>query len=152
TVCYDPLSPTGVVRVMAGFRYLDLDERLTMDSVSVFNRDLTAFPAFAPLAGNTLQVSDAFATHNHFYGGQRGIAGTWWPLERLSVEGGAKLGIGTTAEDLEIAGGQLRTLPNGTRIASPAGLLALASNSGSFHSNRFALVPELNIKFSAPLA
>src|SRR5262249_38780687 len=40
---------------------------------------------------------------------------------------------------------------NGTQIFSPAGLLALPSNSGDHHVNKFAQVPELDVKLSAPV-
>jgi hypothetical protein len=104
-----------------------------------------------PLAGNSLQVGDSFATHNHFYGAQVGIAGKTVPADCLSLECGFKIGIGETVEDLEIAGGQVRTLANSRRIASPAGLLALPSNSGHFQKGQFAEVPELDLKMAVPL-
>jgi Putative beta barrel porin-7 (BBP7) len=151
TVYYDEPGTTGTVSVMAGFRYLDLDARIDIGSVSVFERNLAAFPAFLPFAGNTLQVADSFAAHNHFYGAQVGIAGKLLPGECLLIEGGFKIAIGETVEDLTIAGGQLRTLANGRRIASPGGLLALPSNSGHVHKEQFAEVPELDLKLSVPL-
>jgi hypothetical protein len=148
-VYHDLLGTTCSLDVMAGFRYLSMDQRLAIESTSAFNRDLTAFPAFLSFAGNTLEVLDSFATHNRFYGGQIGVAGKWWPVQWMLIEGGVKVGIGATAEDLEIGGGQLRTLANSARIFSQGGLLALPSNSGSFHNNKFAQVPELNLKVAA---
>src|SRR5262249_6584952 len=115
------------VNMMAGFRYLDLDARLGIGTVSVYNQNLPATSVFAPFAGNTLQVSDSFAARNRFYGGQVGIAGKFWPIDGLTLDIGLKLALGATSEDLHIEGAQLRTLTNGTQIFSPAGLLALPS-------------------------
>jgi hypothetical protein len=150
-VYYNFPGTTASVNLMVGIRYLELDERLQIGSTSVFGTDLTAFPAYASLAGDTLQVSDSFAAHNRFYGGQVGVAGQWWACDCLLIEGAFKLGLGVNSEDLDIGGGQLRTLPDGTRIASAGGLLALPSNSGGFHNNKFAQVPELDFKFSVPI-
>src|SRR5262249_42131224 len=58
---------------------------------------------------------------------------------------------GTTSEDLHIEGAQLRTLADGTRVFSPAGLLALPANSGDHHVNKFTQVPEIDLKLSAPI-
>jgi hypothetical protein len=148
--CDDP-GTTCTVSVMAGFRFLDLDERLDIDSISVFNHNLAAFPTFRGFEGNTLQVSDAFVAHNHFYGGQVGITGKSWIEECLFLEGTFKVGIGETVEDLEIAGAQVRQRPHSRPIASPGGLLALPSNMGSFRDNKFAQVPELDLKLLVPL-
>ncbi len=142
----------GSVDMMAGFRYLDLNERIDIGSVTAFNPSLAAFPAFLPFAGNTLQVTDSFSVHNRFYGGQVGITGKWWPAGHVLVEGTFKVAVGTTSENLLVAGGQLRTLPDATSVSSPAGLLALPSNIGSHHINKFAQVPELSLKLSAPVA
>jgi hypothetical protein len=150
-VYYDDPGTTFSVSVMAGFRFLDLDERLDIRSISAFNRDLAAFPAFLPFAGNTLQVSDSFATHNHFYGAQVGIAGKLVPADCLFFECAFKMGLGETVEDLEIAGSQVRQLANSRRITSPGGLLALPSNIGHFHDDKFAQVPEIDLKISVPL-
>jgi hypothetical protein len=151
TICYDYPGTYWSFNVMAGFRFLNLEERLNINSISVFNQNLAAFPTFLPFAGNTLQVSDSFATHNHFYGGQLGIGGKWWPLEGACLDFGLKLALGATAEDLDIAGSQLRTLANSAKITSPAGVLALPSNIGNHHINKLAQVPEADVKLSVPL-
>jgi hypothetical protein len=142
---------TGSLSVMAGFRFLDYHARLNIGSVSVFNQDLTNFPSFLPFAGSTLQVFDAFSTHNWFYGGQIGVNGKWWPEEWIQLEMGMKLGLGATSEDLTITGFQVHTRPDGTRTTTPAGLLALPSNIGNYHRNVFAQVPELDAKVAVPV-
>ena len=54
------------------------------------------------------------ATHNHFYGGQVGIAGTLAPAECVLLEAAFKVALGETVEDLNIAGAQVRTRAAGT--------------------------------------
>src|SRR5262245_4735888 len=138
---------------MIGFRYLDMNERLSISSVSAFNQDLPRFSPFAPLSRSTLQVCDSFATRNNFYGGQIGISAKWWPMDcHIGFEGTAKFGIGVTSENLEIAGNQVLTAPDGTKSLFPGGLLALPSNIGHFHRSQFSQVLGLDFKMSAPLA
>jgi hypothetical protein len=148
---FDYPGTTGSVDGMVGFRYLNLDDRLTIDSASVFNPSPTD-PAFLPLAGKTLQASDSFATHNHFYGPQVGISGKWWPAGGMQVEAAFKVAIGDNYENLQIAGGQLLTPPSGQSKPSLGGLLALPSNIGDYHINKFTQVPEIDLKFTCPVA
>jgi hypothetical protein len=150
-IYYDCPGTTCSLNVMAGLRFLSLHQRLNIDTISVFNQNLAAFPTFLPFAGNTLQVSDSFATQNHFYGGQIGIGAKWWLWENACLDLGFKLALGATSEDLVIAGSQVRTLANSTKISSPAGVLALPSNIGNHHVNKFSQVPEADVKLSIPL-
>jgi hypothetical protein len=152
-LCFDRGYPpeTSSLNLLAGVRYLDLDQRLEIGSTSVFNTPVTGAPAFVAFSGNRLQVTDSFATHNRFYGGQVGATGKWWPLENVTVEATVKLALGATSEDLTIAGGQARTFANGVTVVSPAGVLALPSNIGDHHINKFAQVPELDIKITFPV-
>jgi hypothetical protein len=149
-VYYDYPGTTATVDLMAGFRYLDADHSLQIASTSFYNQNLAAFPTFLPFAGNRIDVFDSFVTHNHFYGGQVGIAGKCWVDDKMSLEGVFKLGLGTTSEDLNIAGGQVRTFPGGATATSSGGLLALPSNMGRFHRNQFAQVPELDFNVAFP--
>jgi hypothetical protein len=150
-VYFDYPGTSCSASVLAGFRYLSLDDQLNINSISVFNSNLAAFPAFAPFAGNTLQVADSFSARNHFYGGQIGVSARYWPIEKVSMEVAIKLALGMTSEELEIGGSQLRTLPDGTRTASSGGLLALPSNIGDHTISRFTQVPEVDFKFRCPL-
>jgi hypothetical protein len=150
-VYFDYPGTSCCVNLLAGFRFLDLDGRLEIQSESQFAQNLAAFPQFAGFAGNSLQVSDSFTTYNHFYGGQIGVSGRWYFYDHMNFETDLKIAVGMTTEDVEIAGSQLRTLANQTQIASPAGLLALPSNIGSHNTDRFAYVPEVDIKLLFPI-
>jgi hypothetical protein len=151
-VFFDYPGTQTVVNVMAGFRYLELSQDLNIRSVSVFNNDLGNFPAFQSFAGNTLRVSDTFAAQNQFYGGQLGISSRFYPCHLMRLDFGAKLAVGTTHQEINIIGRQLRTLADGTQVNSSAGLLALPTNIGRHSEERFTQVPEIDFKVTALLA
>jgi Putative beta barrel porin-7 (BBP7) len=142
---------TCTLAMMAGFRFLDADQSLQINSTSVFNPVLPPASPFLAFAGNKLNVFDSFTTHNHFYGGQLGIAAKAWLMGHLCLETTFKLALGVTSEDLEIVGGQFRTFANGTTQSYTGGLLALPSNIGDHHRDKFAQVPELDVKVSYPV-
>jgi hypothetical protein len=150
-VCYDYPGTTYIVDLMAGFRYLSADSGIQISSSSVYSATLPPTSPYFPLAGNSLGIFDSFATHNRFYGGQVGIRSKMWVLEKLAVEGAFKLALGATSEDVNIVGNQVRIFPNGTSQNFVGGLLALPSNIGSFHRDKFAQVPELDLKLLVPL-
>jgi len=127
---------------LAGFRYLDLQEDLSI------TENIRNFPSPQNQLMNLgLMVFDDFATRNQFYGGQVGLdatvdSGPW----SLNVTG--KLALGDTAQEVRINGGQLVTNLNGTVTPARGGLLALSSNIGTFHGNSFSVVPEVNTTLS----
>jgi hypothetical protein len=134
------------VDLMAGFRYLDLDLDIAVRRNTVFASDLSAFPAFLPLAGSRLEERESFATSNRFYGGQVGAAARFYFTDRLAMDAHAKIALGITREEVRIEGSQTRTAPDGTRTVVPAALLALPSQRGRFDQDRFAQVPELGAR------
>src|SRR5262249_38489401 len=63
------------------------------------------------------------------------------------LETGVKCAFGVTHQSLDIDGGQRIASINGQVQTFRGGLLALPSNIGHFSQSRFAVVPELNLKF-----
>lgn len=122
------------VRGLVGLRQLRLRETLGISEASTITN-----AGFANL-GETVFVNDSFETTNNFFGGQLGVAAdyTW---RRWTVELFGKAAIGALEERVTIDG---RTTFLGT--TTPGGLLALASNNGSYTNNRFAVVPEAGVK------
>jgi Putative beta barrel porin-7 (BBP7) len=131
---------------MVGFRFLSGDDELQISSTTLYNTNLLPSSPFFPFAGSRLDVVDSFSTHNRFYGAQAGIASKCYIEPNVWFEGDLKLALGMTTEDLNIAGSQLLTMPNGTSKAFTGGVLALPSNIGSFRHDQFAQVPELDGK------
>jgi hypothetical protein len=143
-VDYDYPGTNCSFDVLAGGRYLSMSQSVEIHRKTIFQNDLARFPDYRFLAGNTLDDTDFFQTHNRFLGGQVGVAGRFHCLG-FTLEGLAKLALGATQQRYLIQGQQIRTLPDGTTIYSPGGLLALPSNSGRFTRTRFAEVPELTV-------
>jgi hypothetical protein len=150
-VYYDHLGTTCSVDVMAGLRYLDLDENARIGRVSSFVANPQGFPDFAPLAGNRIVEQESFATRNRFYGGQVGVRSRLYVDEGVVVTSQFQLALGNTNEEITIQGSQVRTTPAGQTIVSPGALLALPSNIGRFHRDKFTQVPEFNVNMAFPI-
>jgi hypothetical protein len=127
------------VDLLAGLRFLSLDEQLTITEDQQFAPGVLPPPFVGHVA-----VVDSFTTKNQFYGGQVGaLAQKEWG--RLVVEGVFKLALGVTHQEVSIQGAQF--FPPGTPGVDtrPGGLFALNSNIGEYSRNRFAVVPEVGI-------
>jgi hypothetical protein len=128
----------GRLDLLAGFRYLELDEQLHV------TESLLGLAGAGAFAGSRIQVSDRFDTRNQFYGPQAGLDyeltyGRW----SLDVRG--KLALGNTHQVVNIAGEQVIVAPTGAITVANGGLLALATNSGHFTRDRFAVLPEVGL-------
>jgi hypothetical protein len=134
------------VEALGGFRWLNLTESLSMESVSLVQL-APQYQGFGiPYDGNTITVNDHFETRNNFYGGQIGTRAEL-EYQRWTLELRGKVALGVTNEAVLIRGNtSIDTQPatNGN-----AGLFALASNSGLYTRNVFGVVPEANatVKF-----
>ncbi|MBI3407262.1 MAG: BBP7 family outer membrane beta-barrel protein [Planctomycetes bacterium] len=131
------------VNLLAGFRYLDLQEGLVIQENGQSQQAVAGTNLFDP--GTFFQVRDSFGTRNTFYGGQIG-ASAEWKRDRWFVEGRVKIALGVTHESLSIDGGQTFLSPNGTVTNFTGGLLAVPSNIGRFSRDRFSVVPEVGVK------
>jgi Putative beta barrel porin-7 (BBP7) len=121
--------------ILAGFRFLDLQERLTIGQSE----------SFAP-AGSSLSavINDDFQTTNHFYGGQVGTSTRLgWKCWTLDFTG--KVALGSTIDITRIDGITQLTQSTGGASILPGGILAAPSNSGRFRSTTFSVVPETGI-------
>jgi hypothetical protein len=134
-----------------GFRYLNLEEDLSITETINVNPDPTQLPPdFRRFTGNQIVVNDDFSTENHFYGGQIGLntsvyRGRWV----LDLRG--KIAFGVTHEIIDINGSTVITTPTGQVSTFRGGLLAQASNIGSFTDDVFAVVPEANVNLGYQL-
>jgi hypothetical protein len=146
----DPIVDGLRVGVLAGFRFQEADEDLSVQSVTSFNTNLAEFPQAIGFAGNQIQVNDKFLTRNQFYGGQVGIfMRKFGDLGNFDAR--VILAMGTNDEEINITGSQVRSRPDGTTTVTPGGLLALPSNIGAFHKDQFAIIPEVDLNWNIPL-
>jgi hypothetical protein len=132
--------------VLAGFRYLDLREKLHIDNIANFFAptpifDQATFPSFSHFLG-----FDSFDTHNQFYGGQVGAqaefrSGCWL----LAVQ--TKVAVGSTHEVLSINGATLSVAPGNVPppLVVPGDAYALSSNIGRHSKSEFAVAPEVRL-------
>lgn len=121
--------------LLTGFRFLRFQERL---GIAEGEQVSATAPAFA---GDTIGVVDHFDTTNDFYGGNIGVRGSvgWGRWDLASV---AKVALGDVHQLITIAGTTSIAPPGQPATVTPAGLLALPTNSGSFTRNVFAVLPE----------
>src|SRR5262249_51408941 len=128
------------VDLLGGFRYLALDEDLRIGEQLA----VAGAPDFGVPPVN-IALSDRFRTQNRFYGAQVGFDTElfWgrWSLDLLT-----KLAIGEVHETVNISGATVFSTSAVTTPAQPGGLLALPTNIGNYHRNRFAVVPEIGVK------
>jgi hypothetical protein len=123
------------IDLLAGFRYVDLAETLTIqtnstDFVNQIN-DVTY---------------DRFSTRNQFYGGQVGARAAL-QYGRLSLELAGKVALGANHETVNVNG---TTTETGVGSANPGtfpgGVFAQPSNIGQASRNQFAVIPEGQFK------
>jgi hypothetical protein len=136
--------------VMAGFRYLELDEELRITSTATpLNPQFGIFfngQTFG--VGDSTSVTDQFLTQNRFSGGQvaaRLLLNFSGAFTGASLELVGKLGIGVTDEVTTINGSSTLTRASGETATLPGGILAVPSNSGRSSHERFALIPEATV-------
>jgi hypothetical protein len=138
--CECELERSYRVDMLVGFRYLDMDERLTLQE------DIIGDAAAPSGANDRITVVDTFGTRNQFYGGQVGLDAEYhWG--RWSLNARSKLALGDTHERIQIDGSQrLVSLIDGSVQNFRGGLLALdGANIGVFTKDRFSVVPELTL-------
>jgi hypothetical protein len=119
---------TACVQLLAGVRYLDLDEKFQIDA-----------QAAAAGAG----THDRFHTRNQYLGIQGGVRGGFTFCDDWTIEVMGKVALGSMRQTLDIAG----------ESYSPAGVLmggfyALPPNIGRSSRDTFAVVPELGVRLS----
>jgi hypothetical protein len=126
------------VEALAGFRWLDLDEDLEVTERAQLTPTAPRFP------GALIGVSDRFGVRNDFYGGQVGLRAEL-RHNRLFAGVYGKVALGFTHERVDASGATVINTPGAGITAVNSGLLALATNSGQFTRDRFAVVPEVGV-------
>lgn len=130
---------TANVRLLGGFRYLDLDE--TLGDATIITA-IAPFDIFTP--GTVVDSLENFHTRNQFYGGQFGIEGGW-RTGPFFVEMQAKLALGITHEVVSLGATQTQTFPTGNAVTQVDSVLIRTSNVGRSKSDMFALLPEVGV-------
>jgi hypothetical protein len=133
------------MNVMGGYRYVELNESLTIAA----NSTLFATTTYTDNAGNVLatappgsvvNVIDSFRTRNQFNGGQVG-GEVQYQWGRWAFGGTAKLALGDMHEVVTIDGNTLVNPAGGTPVPLSGGNYATLQ-MGRYSADRFAVVPE----------
>ena len=126
-------APMTRVHALAGYRYFQTAEGLRLEQ-HVFDAN-----------GLSAGVADQFDTRNAFHGGQLGLIAEC-DFGRLDLELTGKIALGRSNSTLRVSGGTVARNADGSVDAFGAGVLALASNSGSASEGHFAVLPEAGVK------
>jgi hypothetical protein len=119
---------------LVGYRYYRFD-----DSLSVRQNLTVTDPNFIP--GTQVLTNDSFSANNEFHGFDMGFR-TQHLWGNFSLELLAKLAVGELRRQINIAGDQTTFVPGLAPIVDAAGVLALSSNSGTYISHEWKVVPE----------
>jgi hypothetical protein len=136
------------VNLLGGFRYLQLDESLSINASSNVFVTTTFVDNFGNVLvsappGSNISVGDFFGTHNQFYGGQIG-AQVQYPIGRWSINGIGKLAIGGTHEVVNVSG-NTNVFPVGGAPVGLGGGNFATIQGGHYAIDRFAFAPELQM-------
>jgi hypothetical protein len=126
------------VDFLAGFRFLELKDRLNVVSVS------DTIPPSGPVT-----VTDDFGTRNRFYGGQFG-AEAMFRRDRWFLDVRGKLALGALNRVVAIDGTTAFATPGGATVV-PGGLFAQPPNIGRHSDSEFGVVPELGFRAGCQL-
>lgn len=133
------LASSGILRadLLAGYRYLRLDEVLAFTTGSV---------SAPPLPPDIFTTSDRFATRNTFNGGQLGARVELAPGPFL-VRATAKVALGSMHQTTRIDGELLTNDFNdlGTVQRFAGGYFSQPTSIGRHSRDRFAVVPEVGL-------
>jgi hypothetical protein len=124
--------------LLGGFRFINLDDELTITANSTFADIVPVF------GGGTRSVVDNFRTVNQFYGGQIG-AEVGVQIWRVSLDVRSRVALGDMRQRAYIDGTTRLTSAVGTTTVEPGGLLALPSNAGRYDRHRLAYIPEVGV-------
>lgn len=135
----------GNLRPFVGFRYVGLHEDLNVSGQYTVQANGLAFFNGAALAvGDQGTITDDIKVRNNFYGGQVGLVGRYC-CGRFSVQGRGSLAVGSTVQQVDLAGSTVINGAAGVQT-SPTGLLIQASNAGSYSRSTMSFMPEANVR------
>jgi hypothetical protein len=143
------------VGLLGGFRYLEVNEALTISSTTTFLVPGT----YTDGAGKTLvtappgslsSVVDFFGTRNQFYGGQVGACFEGH-VDRWFLGAVGKLALGTTREEITATGYTLVSPVNAAPVPLWGGNYVGGTNAGRYWGYRFAVAPEVQVNVGCQL-
>jgi opacity protein-like surface antigen len=119
---------------LLGYRFYRYDE-----SVRIRQVINPTNPSFVP--GTQIVTNDTFGTHNDFHGLDLGFRSQFF-WNALSLDVLTKLAVGRITRTASIGGDQTITVPGAQPTFTGAGVLAGATNSGTFSYGDWKAMPE----------
>ena len=125
---------------MLGYRFYRYDEGVNVSQI--IN---PTGPNFIP--GTRIATNDNFNTRNYFHGLDMGFRSQcFW--DKMSLDVITKLAVGRIFRTININGDQTITAPGAATVTQTGGVLALSSNSGTFTSHDWKVMPEAGFTLS----
>jgi hypothetical protein len=136
------------INLLGGYRYLELDESLTITANSLMfvttqYTDAAGNVLVTAPPGSTITVIDHFGTRNQFNGGQVG-AQFQYLRDRWIIDTTLKLAIGATHEIINVDGNTTVYPTGGNPVPITGGNYATLQ-VGRYTQDRFALAPEAQL-------
>jgi hypothetical protein len=129
---------------LGGFRFLGLDDDLTIDEQFKVANSVLGF------GGKRVTLQDDFCADNRFYGGQLGLKASL-QHRAVTLDFLGKIAMGEMQQSADINGATNVMSPNGSTKVFKGGLLALRSNIGSHERDELAFVPEIGVNVGLQL-
>lgn len=139
-------APRGTAFLNCGYRYLRFSDAITI------REDLRSIELGGAVVLNTeFLVQDSFEAANNFHGGNIGVGfrrsnGTWTTAVKTSVA------MGSLSRRMTVSGKTDVSVPTLPTTTTAGGLLTQPTNIGSYTSDSFVAIPELNLKVSRVLS
>ncbi len=133
-----------------GFRYMDIVEKLSINSYSyTLANGQASFLGFPQGPGSALGVADIFDTGNRIYAGQFGTRMNF-KYRRFGLDITTKAAIGSNYEVSQISGATTSQNPpfQTSSLVTAGGLLSGPNNSFRSSAASFIVVPEVNAKLT----
>jgi len=134
-------SQTLSLDLIAGGRFINLEERVNLNYQMTTLAPLPAFGNDLLAIGTSAQAFDTYRTTNQFYGGQIG-GRVETNFGRLSLGFAGKVALGVNEMTLHVDGSTTRS---DTGAVYAAGILASSANNGRFRESHYAYIPEGNL-------
>jgi hypothetical protein len=145
------LRPDARLDILVGYRYMHLIDNVSLDT-TVVN------PPFGVPVNFSLDSSssDTFRTRNDFHGLNLGMSGFKRFGKRFTIQGRGTVGLGQTFSTTDIYGStqtpRLQLSPLFPFNQGPTGgIFTKPTNSGTYHSANFAVVPEAGVQIGYEL-
>jgi hypothetical protein len=136
-------GPQHRIDYIAGYRHIQLSEGIHIT-------EQLAVPATGAPVISFIE-RESFHTRTVFNGAQLGVDGECRIWNRWFLGWGTKVALGNAHHIVTIDGSTTRIIAGGTTETQPGALLATQTNIGRYTSNRFAVVPEVNLKIGYDL-